>query len=197
MKTSLCQHSYPFKCLLFLAIVLMGLLSGLSAADPALNDDMYQLPAGAMVPVILQDEISTEHATVGQSISAMVAQDVYVNTRKIFSRSDRLLGSVTWVQPPIEGRNAVLKIAFDTLIVSSGIKIPFLALVDTGKENHTWGGELTPGTKPVIVPYNIESIGTYGRIMYQGPRAVGKHFNISPGTRLNAILQEPVSLYTY
>ena len=196
MKSRIQQFIPLFKGIL-LTFFLFTMFLSLSVADSSLNNAMVQLPVGTMVPVTLQDEISTEHVTMGETISAMVAQDIYMNTRKMLSRSDRLLGKVVLVQPPIEGRNAILKIEFDTLIVSDGIKIPFPALVDTGKQNHTWGGELTPGTKPVVVNYNIEDIGTYGRLMYQGRRAVGKQFIISPGTRLNVILQEPVSLYAY
>ncbi len=158
------------------------------------NPEQFSFPAGSAIPVILQEGVSTESAVPGQTISAMVAQDIYFDSHLILSRNDRAFGHVAQATRPISGRNAILKLAFDEIDLVNGIRIPIKALADTGSPDFTWGGELTEGTKPVVVPYHVEGIGSYGRLMYRGPRAMGQQVNIQAGTALKLILQEPVSL---
>lgn len=157
----------------------------------------YQLPAGTAIPIVLQEDVSTETSILGQPISAFVSQDVYVGTQKVLSRADRVLGRVIQIDPPMKGRNAMLKVEFDVLSLSNGVKLPLLTWVETGQEGRYWGGETTPGTKPVIIPYNVYRIGTYGRVMYHGERAMGEHVTLKPGTRIMLVLTQPLQLVVF
>jgi len=162
-----------------------------------INAQQYavQLPPGLPVPIILQEPVSTETAHVGQPFWAVVGQDIYMDTRKVLGRNDRILGVVETLEQPIEGRNAILKIRFKGLRLSTGVELPLEAYVETGKDTHSWGGELTEGTQPVVVPYNVYRVGTYGRVMYRGPRKVGNHISLLPGERYIMVLESPVDLY--
>lgn len=191
--------SYPYLprlCVLALLAWLMLPVTGMAQA-PEPKPMEYKLDAGAMIPAMLHEPISTETSVQGQTIRAAVAQDMFLGTRKILSRNDRLLGRITVLEPPIQGRNAILKIEFDTLALASGIQIPLVGLVDTGQESHAWGGELTPGTKAEVIPVNVYRVGTYGRVMYHGPRMIGTHVKLLPGTRFVVVLQAPVRLYGF
>lgn len=153
------------------------------------------LPTGCRVPVVLQDDLSTEFSVPGQPISGFVGQDVFLGAYPVLSRQDRLLGQVVAITAPVKGRNAMLEIRFNTLILSSGVAMPIEAAVDTGNGKEYWGGELTPGTEPEVVPYNLFQIGTYGRVMMRGEREMGQHIKFLPGSRFVVVLKNPVTLY--
>ncbi len=173
-----------------------------SAAPPPpiieeVSMSQQQFPVGTPLHVVLQDSLTTESAYVGQPVSAFITQDLFIGTKRALSRSDRLLGKVVRVEQPIFGKNAVLKINFNRIWLSKGYSMPIQGQVSTGKENDYWGGETTQGTKIEVVPYHVERIGTYGRIMHTGPRAMGEHVKLTPGTRLVFVLNEPLILDTY
>lgn len=175
----------------------LPLLAQAASDPPSLSRYRYEIPAGTPVSAILQEEVSTEHAVLGQPVSALVAQDVYIGTKKVLSRADRLFGRITRLDPPIKGRNAVLQVTFDTLVLSTGLKIPISSWIHTTHPEHFWGGEITEGTKPEIVPYQVYRIGTYGRVMYYGPRKMGEHVRLLPGERMIVVLDNPVEIYAF
>lgn len=155
------------------------------------------LPAGTIIPVILQEPVSTETAVVGQPISALIAQDIFLGARKVLSASDRIWGTVQVVDPPFKGKNAILKLRFDLLTTTDGHQIPLTTQV-MGDENRTyWGGESTPGTQARTIPYHVYQMGTYGRTIYVGERAMGEHVKLDLGTRVVLVLQAPVRLVAF
>jgi hypothetical protein len=166
-------------------------------AMPALHDYEYELPLGTTLAAMIQEDVSTETAILGQPISAVVAQDVYIGNKKVLSRSDRILGRITRIDPPVTGRNAILKVEFDTLALAEGIHLPFVAWVNTEQKDHYWGGEATEGTKAEVIPYKVYRIGTYGRVEYHGPRKMGEHVKLLPGERMVVVLSAPVKIYAF
>ncbi len=185
-------------CLLLgsLGLFITGLPSH-AFSDIEIQDYEYVLPPGTVVPVLVMDEVTTANAVLGQTVTTMVAQDIYVGTKKVLSRHDRIYGQVREIHPPYQGRNAILRVDFNMLSLGSGVKMPIATQVGTESNKPYWGGELTPGTKPEVIAYKVYRIGAYGRVMYHGPRAMGEHVVLSPGTRINLVLQEPVVLYVY
>jgi hypothetical protein len=171
--------------------------SGLAYSDINMQDYEFTLPAGTMIPALLMEPVTTENAVVGQPVNAIVAQDIYIGTKRILSRQDHIYGRVSDIQPPYRGKNAILQVDFHVLSLSSGVRMPIATMVDTESNMPYWGGGLTPGTKPVIVPYHVYQIGSYGRVMYQGPRAMGEHIKLLPGERINLVLLQPLTLYIY
>lgn len=204
-KITLINMKYLYKTLLFCCLLLSSNFiveerafsqdDKLSAID--ITDHEYILPVGMPIPLILMDMASTENGFTGQTITSMVAQDIFIGPKKVLSRSDRFLGRIEEIQQPIEGRNAILKLDFNTLLLESGLRLNVSAMVDTGQKESYWGGELTSGTKTVVIPYSVYRIGSYGRVMYYGPRAMGEHIKFLPGTRITIILKEPLNLYIY
>jgi hypothetical protein len=183
--------------LLAVGVNTMAISSWAGVPEPTPEQYEYLLPAGLPLRVVLQDKINTETAVEGQPISAWVSQDIFVGTRKLLSKDDRVLGTVRHIEKPIEGRNALMIIGFDQLVLSDGISLPMTVSVQTQNDKAYFGGELTPGTKPEIVKYNIWRIGTYGRVVYRGKREMGSHIEMRPGDILYLTLKEPVVLYPF
>lgn len=176
-------------------VVWMG--QGWAEPEPVLEDYAYEMPKGAIIPVILLDNLSTEIAYVGQPFSAAVAQEVFVGENRILGKQDRVFGTVTRVEKPIEGRNAILEIAFNRIVLADGLEVPVEAGADTGQAFPYWGGQLTPGTNYRVIPYHIYDVGSYGRAMAFGPREVGIHIFLTPGERVSMVLKQPAILYRF
>ena len=87
-----------------------------------------------------------------------------------------------------------MQLTFETLKLKNGLAMPVLSFTDTGQEGHYWGGEPTSGTVPEIIPQRVWRVGTYGRLMFHGPRAMGVHVTLPPGDRFVIITQQPLTL---
>lgn len=191
--------SLPCLFLVSLCSALCLLLPSSAGANPDTGRIGHQeltIPAGVALPVLLLESISTETGVPGQSVTAMIAQDLFIGQQKVLSRKDHLLGQITAIQPPSQGRNAILQVDFNLLALENGLHLPVSTMVDTERNLPYWGGEVTEGTKPVVVPYHVYQIGSYGRVMYHGPRAMGEHVRLFPGSRIILILKQPLTLYT-
>lgn len=185
-------------CALVVFGLLFATLIGFNAwADIDTSPYEVSMPKGAALPIVLQEDISTETATPGQPVYGVIAQDVYIGNKKILSRSDRVLGQVVRAEKPIEGRNGILEIQFNQLMLDTGVKLPIETRMDFGQGRTYYGGEITQGTKVEVVPYNVYRIGTYGRVMYTGPRAMGQDVILYPGERIVLILNSELKLYAF
>lgn len=154
----------------------------------------YRLRAGTPLFVVMLTPVNTATNQLNDPVEAIATQDLYLGNQRILTKNTRLRGLITVLEPPIEGRNAILAIRFTELLLSNGEVMAIQAYVRTERPDHTWGGELTDGTKPMNVTYRIEGIGEYNRLMFGGPRAMGAHLAMGVGERLTLILEQPVTL---
>lgn len=158
--------------------------------------DAVILPSGSALHVVLQTPISTALNHPGDPVEAAVSQALFMGSTEVLSRHARLLGRITALEQPVQGKNALLGIRFERLTLEDGQQIPLSAHVRTDRPEHVWGGELTPGTKPRAIPYHVWGIGAYNRIVLEGPRQMGAHCQFLPGERMTVILEAPVFLPT-
>lgn len=171
-----------------------------SATPPASIDNqqdgftIYKLNSGTPLFVLLQSPIDTSINQAEDTIDAAVAQDMFLGADLILSKNARLHGTISVLEKPIKGRNAILAIRFNEITLSNGDVLPIKAYVKTERPDHAWGGELTEGTKPMKVTHRVEGIGFYNKVVYGGPRAMGAHLRYLPGERLTIILETPLSI---
>lgn len=154
----------------------------------------YTLPVGTPFFVLLQNPIHTQVNQAGDTIEGELAQNVYLYDKLLLSKNTRFKGVISRVEPPLEGRNAILQVRFTDLILENHQVLPISSYVMTSLPDHTWGGELTPGTKPKKITHKVWGIGEYNQIVMQGPRAMGHHIEILPGERWTVILDKPLVL---
>ena len=149
---------------------------------------------GTPLFVLLQTPVNTASNNPGDPLDAVVFQDMYLNNQLVLPRNTRVKGVISVLEKPIQGRNAILAFKFVELELPNGEILPFSAKVKTERPDYTWGGELTSGTKPLVVQHNISGIGSYNKVVFGGPRALGTHIRFAPGERLTLILETPIKI---
>ena len=154
----------------------------------------YQLPQGTPLAVVLQTPIGTGFSNLNDPIRAAVTQDLYIGPHIMLSKKARLRGHISTLEFPIQGRNAIIGLAFDELTLANGERIPVEAYVKTGRPDHLWGGELTRGTKFKKIRHRVLGIGTYNKAAWVGEREMGKHIEFAPGEHFTIILTEPITI---
>ena len=157
---------------------------------------LHQVPVGMVLHALLETPVNTDTQVVGQPIEASLSQPIYVGRQEILGIQTRLRGVISRSEPPLAGRNAILSLQFTDVILDDGTQLPMKAHVKTNRPDHTWGGELTPGTIPERVTMRVTGIGQYNKTIMRGPRLMGAPIAFPPGERLTLILDEPISVVT-
>jgi hypothetical protein len=152
----------------------------------------YTLPAGTALQVLLQTPVDTAVNQPGDPLEAILAQNLYLGGQLLLSKNTRFNGIISRLDPPFQGRDAVLGIRFTEMLYDKSTKLPIAACVRTENPEHLWGGNVTQGTKPMRSTQRVAGIGEYNRIVYGGPRAMGSHIRFEPGEHWTIILEQPV-----
>jgi hypothetical protein len=85
--------------------------SQLYGAEPVVQ----QLPAGTLLPVILNSDINASKSKVGQKISARLKQDVPLGDNGRVKAGSEIIGHIVSVQGGSDGSSAKVVLTFDTL----------------------------------------------------------------------------------
>lgn len=154
----------------------------------------YTLPAGTALQILLQTPLDTAVNQPGDPIEGIMTQNLYIGGRLLISKNTHFSGIISRLEQPFQGRDAILAVHFNEIALDNSDKLPMNAHVRTEHPEHLWGGMVTPGTKPMRSTQRVFGIGEYNRIVYGGPRAMGKHISFLPGEHWTIILEQPLTL---
>jgi hypothetical protein len=96
-------------------------LGGAAQRDPepapprATGFGRVSIPSGTGVPVRVETRISSEHASVGDSWSGYVTDDVYARGRLVVPSGSRVSGTVAAARPAERGHRAMIQLALSRL----------------------------------------------------------------------------------
>ncbi|XVJ50557.1 MAG: hypothetical protein HEQ32_00050 [Vampirovibrio sp.] len=155
----------------------------------------YTFAIGTTFVSSLEAYISTQTNQVNDTFTMRTIHDVWVNNQKTLPKGTRFYGRIEAITPPIQGRNAILKIKAYALETLGGEVIPlegtlFANTEDAGVE----GGEVTQPMNGRLVRYEIMGLGMINRVMPEGPRAMGVNQILSTGQLLRVRLDAPLQL---
>ena len=154
----------------------------------------YTFPAGMALHVLSQSAISTDISQLNDPVEAITDQNLYLYEELVIPKNTRVLGIVSRIEPPVQGRDGILAIRFTEVILDNGERLPISAHVRTEHPEQIWGGKVTQGTKPVLSTQRVWGIGEYNRIVFAGPRAMGKDITLPPGDHWTISLDQPLTL---
>ncbi|MBY0450741.1 MAG: hypothetical protein K2X01_08980 [Cyanobacteria bacterium] len=156
---------------------------------------VFKLQPGTALYAVLQTPINTTYNQVNDPVEAIIAQDIFLDTEVILNKNTKLLGHISRLEPPVEGRNAIVCVQFSQINLNNGDELPIKAHIQSERPDQCWGGELTPGTKPRKITHRVTYIGEYNKIVWVGPRQMGRHMLFQPGERWTVILDSPLSVF--
>lgn len=154
----------------------------------------YTFPPGTAFQVLLQTPLDTSINELQDPVEAIMDHNLYMKEELALPKNTRFMGTITRLDKPIEGMDAIFCIMFNEIELQNGEKLPITAHVRTERPDHLWGGQSTPGTKPMLSTQHIWGIGEYNRIVFGGPRAMGKDIKFPPGEHWTLILDQPLTI---
>lgn len=154
---------------------------------------MVTLQPGTLFLAMAETPVRTDYNHVGDRVEARLINPVYVGAIQVMDPSTRFIGSVAVLEKPIEGKDAVLGIRFDSVVLATGDEKPLAAHINTDEKRQVWGGDLRPGTKPFSVSHRVMGIGWYNKTILGGPREMGRHYEVKPGETWRVILETPLT----
>lgn len=183
-----------------LMINISGWADNIPVSPPTVREEpdsrfiQYTLPAGTSFQVLLQTPIDSSINAINDPVEAIMDHHLYLYDELVLPKNTRFTGLITELKPSIQGRNAILSVRFNRIYLKNDEKLPIVSHVRTERKEHSWGGEVTPGTKPVLSTQRVWGIGEYNRIVFAGPRAMGEDVKIQPGEHWTIILDESLSI---
>jgi hypothetical protein len=154
----------------------------------------YTLNPGTAIRLLLQTPLNTGMNQVGDPVEGMMDQTIYLGDEKVLPHSTRFTGVVSRLEPAMQGQNGILVVSFTRVLLENGETLPISAHVHTDNPDHSWGGEVTLGTKPMLSTQRVAGIGGYNRTVFGGPRAMGAQIDMKPGEHWTLILDQPLTL---
>lgn len=162
--------------------------------EPDPNFISYTLKSGTALQILLQTPLDTAINQAKDPVEGIMSKNLYLGNELVLSKNTRFLGEIVRLEPPLQGRDALLEVRFTEILLDNGEKLPIEAHIRTEHPEHIWGGQVTPGTKPMKSIQRIWGIGEYTRTVWGGPRAMGQHVTIQPGEHWTMILEQPLTL---
>ena len=112
--------------------------------NTTLRGSVISVPAGQVMRAVVTSPVSSETASVGQSVTMVLNSDFYYNGNRIAPAGSTIYGSVIEVSKAKHGSmNGKLLLRFNQIVTPYGVQIPIAAVIKT--EDNT--GVLVGGTK--------------------------------------------------
>lgn len=182
------------KKALFLLIILSFMVIGAVFADDnaGLRDyDGIEVPKGTFIPVISNQEISTQYFDVGTKVKFTSSNDIYLYETDVIPKNTEFLGYVEKLNEPVIGTNASMVIKVIRLKLPDGFETPMKGYIYVNG-GMLIGGELTP---PATYDKKMSLMQNYYTMLGNVPgstRQMGVHTVIASGADLMIILVAPL-----
>jgi hypothetical protein len=155
----------------------------------------YTLQKGTAMQVVLQTPVSTAINQLGDPVEGVVNQNIYLKTLLLVPQGTRVFGEVTRLEPAIQGRDAILAVRFNGILLQDNQEnLPISAHVRTGQDDQSWGGGATDGSIPYSSTQRVWYNGEYNRTVYGGPWKMGSPIKQSPGEFWTLVLDTPLTI---
>lgn len=157
------------------------------------NENIVKIREGAFVKVMARDEISSLISDIGDEVSFIAPQDVYVYETNAIPENTIFYGEIEDVKEPVEGRDGALKILIYKMITPDRKVYRLNAHIYTENDNYI-GGNTTASIYYHKVPHYIKG---FRPILQEAPLNIyemGQHTIIEPGSEFLVIFDKDVIL---
>lgn len=154
------------------------------------------LQAGTFLRGISQQELNSDTNKIGDTVRFINLFDyshkdiVYMPKNAIF------IGNITNIERNRFGRNALMSISLNKLILPSGQKIDISCIL-IASGNAYLGGEYTKKSQYRFEPHSIERLGLVAQNVPVGPNGMGKVLRLPVGEEITIMLKKPIIYKKY
>lgn len=163
---------------------------------PAFSEDTEIIPklrAGSFVKVMNQSEFSTLTADIGDEVSFINTQDMYVYETNAVPVNTVFYGEIEDVREPVEGKDGAIKIFINKMITPDKKVYKLNAYIYGDGENYI-GGRNTAPVYYHKTPHYVKGLRPMLQVVPLNVYEMGKHTIVMPGAELFIILNEDVIL---
>lgn len=179
------------KRLVILIILLMTTGLAVRSADtPVMEDvqietrgyDVVEVPAGTFIPVLSNQEISTEYCPEGYKVRFTSTNDLFMHETNIIPENTAFYGFIEKLNEPVIGTNGAMTIKITKMIFPDGFEVPIRGYIYTSN-NNLIGGELSQPAEWRKMPHYQRDIGNNMTLQIRPGRTrkMGVHTKIQAG----------------
>ncbi len=174
-----------------LLIFCCGMFSGFAFAED--SEVVQKLRAGTFVKVMNQAEFSTLTADVGDEVTFINTQDMYVYETNAIPVDTVFYGEIEDVREPVEGKDGAIKISIYKMITPDKKVYKLNAHIYGDGENYI-GGRNTAPAYYHKTPHYVKGLRPMLQAVPLNVFQMGKHTVVMPGAELFVIFNEDVIL---
>ncbi len=157
------------------------------------NETSLKIREGAFAKVMMRDEISTLTADIGDEVTFINTQDMYVYETNAIPENTIFYGEIEDVREPVEGRDGALKISIYKMITPDKKVYKLTGHIYNENDNYI-GGQITAPVYYHKVPQYSSRLRPMLKMVPLNIYDTGKHTVIKPGAEFFVIFDKDVML---
>ena len=157
------------------------------------SEIIQKLRAGTFAKVMNQAEFSTLTADIGDEVTFINTQDMYVYETNAIPENTVFFGEIEDVREPVEGKDGALKIYIYKMITPDKKVYKLNAYIQGDGDNYL-GGRNTAPAYYHKTPHYVKGLRPMLQAVPLNVYEMGKHTVVMPGAELFVIFNEDVIL---
>jgi len=143
-----------FLLLLFILLAAPVLAADFDNVQIDIRDyDGIEIPAGTFIPVMNNQEISTQYCSEGYKVMFTGTNDMYMHETNIIPKDTVFTGYIEKIYEPVVGTNAGMKIKITLMTLPDGFEIPLKGYIYSSNANVIGGGLSEPASYHKVPHY--------------------------------------------
>ena len=182
------------KYLIFVVILflcLFGFVNKMSADET--EQQILKIREGTFAKVMTRDEFSTLTADIGDEVTFINTQDMYVYETNAIPENTVFYGEIEDVKEPVEGKDGALKISIYKMITPDKKVYRLLGHIYSENDNYI-GGKNTQSIYYHKVPHYNQRLKPMLKVAPLNVYEMGKHTVVKPGAELFVIFEKDIIL---
>lgn len=187
---SFCKYTFIANMLIVLLLSTSTVSAQMFSYEKNPAEYTAVFPAGTFLKGVLQNDLSSEKNTTGDSVYVIIPFDVKIGKVTCIPAQTLVIGEVIQSQKARQGKNGFMQIKFDKMIFPDGTGTLMSAYIWSSRGNGMSGGETTKMRSYRKVPHYIQDLGMVSKLTETGERAAGKEKYIPAGTECVIVLDD-------
>lgn len=170
---------------------LCGILSKVSASET--EQKLLKIREGTFAKVMTRDEFSTLTADIGDEVTFINTQDMYVYETNAIPENTIFYGEIEDIREPVEGKDGSLKILIYKMITPDKKVYRLSGHIYSENDNYI-GGKNTQSIYYHKVPHYNQGLKPMLQVAPLNVYEMGKHTVVKPGAELFVIFEKDIIL---